>query len=291
MKKLLLILALLVSPFLSHASPADAISIWEKAAYGTLPGVTHVLIQGWNPAVTTTFEDVSPESSALAIPVAALSSPYCASTDVDDDAADTGAITLSLTVVKTDFVETVETLALDGQTSASLATTSVLGFNDVRVATAGATGGNEGVVDCGTGTNTGGSAQNAYATIGAYSVTAVPAAGAGAANVAQVFQYIVPAGYKLICRNVQVGSVFATAAAGLDAVIDGSTNLGLIKRYWTKMIHNTGANPSLSPELLVFPEKTYLKGKVAGVTGTLTGPVSMGMECLKISNAVGQSIF
>jgi len=264
--------------------------IWERAAYGNVPGVTHVVIQGWNPAITTTFEDVSPESSAIAIPVAALTTPYCASTDADDDAADTGALTLSVTVVTTAYAEVTETLATDGLTSAPLLTANVLGFNDLRVATAGSTGGNEGVIDCGVGTNTAGSAATAYVTLGVFSATAVPAAGAGDANVARVFQYIVPANHKLVCQNASVGSVFATQASGITAVIDGSTNLGLLRRFWIKNYAQAGL-PVNSDELLVFPEKTYLKGKLAGTTGTNTGPASMTMECLKIATSADQKVF
>lgn len=265
--------------------------MWEKAAYGVLPGVSKVLIQGWNPAITTTFEDASPESSAIAIPVAALSSPYCASSDNTNDknTTGTGAWTLSLTLVDTSYAESTETVTMNGTTSATLTTSNVLGFNDVRVATAGTNKGNTGIIDCGTGTNTSGSAAVAYATMGIYSQTAVPAAGAGAANVAQVFQYIVPASTKLICREPQVGSVFATQASGIDAVIDGSTNLGLIYRFWTKMLAQAGMPSHSGNSLLVFPEKTYLKGKLAGVTGTNTGPVSMTMDCLKIKD--GSVIF
>lgn len=292
-------LVLLGAFFIPQILFAQAIkheALWEKAAMGRLPGITHKIIQGWNPAITTTFEDVSPESSAIAIPVAALSTPYCASTDQTADiTAGTGARTLSLTLVTTAYAEVSETVTLhasDGRTSVNLATANVLGINDLRVATAGSGGGNAGVIDCGTGANTAGSAAVAYATIGVFSATAIPAAGAGAANVAHVFQYIVPANKTLLCRNVQVGSVFATAASGIDAIIDGSTNLGLLKRFWVKMIHNTGGNPSVSPEILVFPEKTYLKGRLAGVTGSNTGPASMSMECLLVDLSTGaQGIF
>jgi hypothetical protein len=264
--------------------------IWERAAYGSVPGVTHVVIQGVNHAIAATFEDASPESTAIAIPVAALTTPYCASTDADDDAADTGALTLSVTVVTTDYVEVTETLATDGIASSALLTASVLGFNDLRVATAGSTGGNEGVIDCGVGTNTAGSAATAYVTLGVFSATAVPALGAGSANVAQVFQYIVPANHKLVCQNVSVGSVFATQASGITAVIDGSTNLGLLKRFWMKSFAQAGL-PVNSKELLVFPEKTYLKGKLAGPTGSNTGPATMTMECLKIATSADQKVF
>lgn len=294
MKRILL--SLLLSSLFAlpcFAQSKSSSHIWEAAAFGEIPGITRVLIRGQNQAITTTFEDVSPESSSIVINKAALTTPYCASTDADDDAADTGALTLSVTVVTTAFAEVTETVTLDGQTSVNLATANVLGFNDMRVATAGATGGNEGVIDCGTGANTAGSAAVAYTTLGTFSETAIPAVGVGGGNVAQVFQYIVPAGYTLICKNITVGSVFATQASGIMAVIDTSTNLDLVKRYWTHFFAQASM-PSSDPSYVVFPAKTYLKGKLASNTGTNTGPASMSMECLKISDAwedTAQDIF
>lgn len=296
MKKLLSLLLLIPSLAFGQVEP-EASHLWEAAAYGEIPGISKVLIQGWNPAIAATFEDVSPESSAIAIPIVALSSPYCASTDQTADiAAGTGANTLTLTLVNTSFVESTETVTMhasDGRTSVLLTTPNVLGINDLRIGTAGSGGGNAGVIDCGTGANTAGSAAVAYATIGVFSSTAVPAAGAGAANVSHVFQYIVPAGYKLVCKEPQVGSIFATQASGIDAVIDGSTNLGILTRFWVKMVAQAGL-PSNSNGFLVFPAKTYLKGKVAGATGSNTGPVSMSMDCLKIKDSwkdTAQGIF
>lgn len=292
MKKLLLSLLLIPSLCFGQGVEPEANHLWEAAAFGEIPGVTRILIQGWNPGITTTFEDVSPESSALAIPTAALTTPGCLSSDADDDAADTGALTLSVTVVDTSYAETTETVTLDGTAAVALATANVLGFNGLSVATAGASGGNEGVIDCGT-TCAAGSCTAAYVTLGTFSATAVPAAGVGGGNVAQVFQYIVPAGYKLICRNIQVGSVFATQASGIMGIIDGSTNLGLIKRFWTQFVAQAGL-PSMHPSYVVFPEKTYLKGRLAGTTGSNVGPASMSMECLKVSEAwedTAQGIF
>lgn len=272
------------------ASPADKTNVWERATYGNLPGITKVNLMGYNPAIAATFEDASPESSLIAIPTAALTTPYCASTSANDTSAGTGARTLTVTVVNTSYTEVTETVTLNGTTSVNLATANVLGFNNVVVATAGSSGGNEGVIDCGVGVNTAGSAATAYVTIGVFSTSALQAAGAGGGNVSQVFQYIVPDNKTLICRNIQAMSVQATAAAAMSMVIDGITDGGVLKRFYTKFVHNTGDNPGGGPEIVKFPEKTYLKGKLAGIS--LTTLSGMSAECLLISTTDGaQSLF
>lgn len=275
-----LILALLFAPSLAFAQ-----DVWQRAAYGTVPGVRFVKLEGWNPAITTTFETVWPESTLHVPATAALSTPYCASSDTNDTAAGTGARTLTLTGVNTSYAEFTETVTLNGQTSVNLTTSAVLAINSVVVATAGSGGLNAGVIDCGTGTNSAGSAATVYATIPASSTSAIPAAGTGGGMVSNGFVYTVPANKTLLCRNIQVGSVFATAAAGHDAAIDGYTNLGLFKRFWgVNMLHNTGSNPSNDAALVKFPAKTQLHAKIAGVTGTSTGPASMSAECLLITD-------
>jgi len=114
----------------------------------------------------------------------------------------------------------------------------------------------------------------------------VPAAVAGYGNMSESFFYGVPAGSTLICRNIQCGSVFATAAAGHECVVDGFTNsTGVVKRYFIQMNHNTGSNQSIAPGLVVFPENTLIIGKMAGVTGADVGPASMSMECLQVKNS------
>lgn len=283
MKRLFLVLLFL--PSLAFAQDKASSHLWETAAFGEVPGLQHVYIEGWNPAITTTFEVMWSESAAYTPLTTAASTPYCASTSANDASAGTGARTISVTGLNTSFTRFTETVTLNGQTSVNLATTNVLFIDKITVLTAGSGLVNAGDIDCGTGTNTSGSAAVVHQRVPVSSATAIPAASAGGGNVSPSFMYGVPANKTLICRNIQCGSVFATAAAGHECVIDGYTeSTGVLKRYFVQMQHNTGANPGGFPGLIKFPEKTLILGKMAGVTGTSTGPASMHAECLLIDN-------
>lgn len=281
-KTLFFLLSLLPSLVLAQTGSP---TLWEKAAYGAIPGVQLVNIQGWNPAITTTFEAVWGESAAYVPQTAALSSPYCASNSANDTSAGTGARTISVTGLDTSFARFTETVTMNGTSSVSLATTAILFIDKITVLTAGSGLVNAGIIQCGTGANTGGDPAVTHQYLGVSSETAVPAAGAGYGNVSQSFMYGVPAGYTMLCRNIQCGSVFATAAAGHECVIDGFTNAtGVMKRYFIQMNHNSATNSSLAPGFVTFPEKTLIVGKMAGVTGSDVGPASMNAECLLVKN-------
>jgi hypothetical protein len=286
MRKLLALLVLIPSLAFGQAGSP---TLWEQAAYGDIPGVTYVRLSGWNPAITTTFEPIWGESAAYTPLAAAMSSPYCASSnETADDATGTGVNTLTVKGVTTAYVpftETVTMHATDGRTSVALATADVLFINSIEVATTGSGKVNAGIIQCGTGANTAGDPAVVHQYMGVSSATAIPASGAGYGNKSESFMYAVPAGYNLMCRNIQCGSVFATAASGHECVIDGYANLtGIFKRYFIQMQHNTGSNPSLSPGLVVIPEKTIVIGKMAGVTGSDVGPASMSADCLLIES-------
>jgi len=285
MKLLTSLLAALLVPVFALAEVTGSPTLWEKAAYGDIPGLQLVSLRGWNAAITTTFEPIWPESAAYAPLAAAMSTPYCASSSANDTSAGTGARTISVKGVDTSFARFTETVTMNGQTSVNLATTNVLFIDSIEVLTAGSGLLNAGIIQCGTGTNTSGDPAVPHQYLGVSSATAVPASGAGFGNISESFFYGVPASHTLICRNIQCGSVFATAASGHECVIDGYTNsTGIFKRYFTQMQHTTGSNPSLSPGMVVIPEKTLIIGKMAGVTGSDVGPASMNAECLLVSD-------
>lgn len=283
MKKILIGLLLLPTTLLA-APPSP--SVWDLAAYGSLPGVSYVGLSGWNAAITTTFEPIWGESAAYTPLTAAMSTPYCASSSANDTSAGSGAQTISVTGLTTSFARFTETVSMNGQTSVNLATANVLFIDKITVLTAGNGLLNAGIIQCGTGTNTSGDPAVTHQYLGVSSATAVPAAGAGFGNVSASFFYGVPANSTLICKNISCGSVFATAASGHECVIDGFTNsTGVMKRYFVQMQHNTGSNPGGFAGSVVIPEKTLVIGKMAGVTGSDVGPASMHAECLLVQSS------
>lgn len=290
MKKILASILLLVSPYLCHASPVDAISVWEKAAYGSLPGITHVKLHGVNPALTTTFEPMWGESNTYVPQVAALSSPYCASNSANDASpSGSGARTISVTGVTTSFARFTETVAMNGTTSVALATSNILFIDKITVLTAGSGLFNAGIIQCGTGANTGGDPAVTHQYLGVSSDAAIPAAGAGFGNVSQSFFYGVPEGYTLICKDLTLSTYLATTVIGIQAVVDGFTNsTGVVKRYASFSGNNAGGNGIYSPSYITIPEKTLVIGKMASTAASVG---LLTMDCLQISNSSSQSIF
>lgn len=283
MRLLGLFLIALLYPAIGMAQGSP--DIWLLAANGSVKGVTPVSLYGLNGAIPATFETVWPESAVYTPGVAALSAPYCASSSADDDAAGTGLRTMTVGGLNTSYARWSETVTMDGQTSVVLATTDILLIDTMVGLTAGSGGLNAGVVQCGTGTNTAGDPAVTHSYLSISSITAV----AGAGNTSQSFIYGVPASNKLICRNISAGSVFATAASSLQIAIDGYTNLGIMKRYFEQTANNAGANPSLFPGFVVFPEKTLIIGKLAGPTGSNVGPADLRADCLLIDSTTANT--
>lgn len=286
MKRLLAAILLIPSLCFGQGVEPEANHLWEAAALGDIPGLTYVKVTGTNPALTTTFEPLWGESAAYVPLTAVMSTPYCASSSANDTSAGTGARTISVTGVTyttaAPFVRFTETVTMNGQTSVNLATTNVLFIDKITVLTAGSGLVNQGIVQCGTGANTGGDPSVTHAYLGVSSDTAVPAAGAGFGNVSEMFFYGVPANNTLICRNLTMSSYLATTVIGIQAVVDGFTNAtGVMKRYAFLKGNNAGGNGVVEPGLIVFPEKTLIVGKMAATSATVG---SLSMECLLVDN-------
>lgn len=177
---------------------------------------------------------------------------------------------------------------MNGQTSVTLTTTSILLFTSLEVLTAGSGGVNAGIIQCGTGANTSGDPffTHAYLQISSETVTT------NDGNKSEQFFYAVPSGYTLICKDFVIGSLGTTAANTMYFAIDSYTNLGIVKRTHIGMTSQSGGQLNVE-KYVVFPEKTIIIGKVAGVA-TTTGPFLMSADCLEISNtwaASSQGIF
>lgn len=279
-----------VSIATAQSVPGGRDALWERAAFGGVPGVALVKLYGVNPGLTTTFEPMWGESNAYTPLVAAMSTPYCASSSANDASAGTGARTISVKGVNTSFVRFSETVTLNGTSSVNLATANVLFIDDISVLTAGSGLVNAGIIQCGTGTNTSGDPAVPHAYLGVSSATAVPAAGAGYGNVSQMFFYAVPADNTLICRNIGIHSYLATTVIGVQGVIDVYAGLtGVFRRYWHGAGNNAGGNPAFSSELVTIPGSSLVIGKMAGTAATVG---VMSAECLLIENSTSiQQIF
>lgn len=257
-------------------------TLWEKAAFGEIPGIQMVRLVGINVTPTTTFEPLWKEATVYNtsnIPLfVAMTTPYCASTDANDTSAGTGARTIRVSGIDTSFTAFTETVTMNGQTSVNLATANVQFIYKIEVLTTGSGGLNAGIVRCGTGANTGGAPAVVHAHLAISSATVAT----GDGNVSQMFFYAVPDNYSLLCTNFVTSSVYATAANVQQFVIDTFTNNDIRKRIQINHGEAGGGNPANNPTMIKFPEKTILIGMVQGGG---TASAMMAADCLLISDA------
>lgn len=285
MKKFLTIfLSLFIASSAFAQTTKSSNHIWESAAYGQIPGVTEVVLNGNNGAITTTYEAVWPESSAYTPLNAAMSTPYCASSDnTNDKAAGTGCLTMQVQGVNTSYAAFTETVTMNGQTSVNLATSNVLFINNLKCLTTGSTFANTGTIRCGTGTNTAGvpAVVHAHMPIGF--------------GKSQTAMYLVPASRSLICRN------WNFASAGLGANLAVKFAIGTytdpvsarnLQRDEVAILNQSAGHALTLPYLVKYPAKTLVM--VQALAATSTGPVNVSAECLLVNDtwaATGQNVF
>lgn len=150
-----------------------------EVSRGRIPPITSIHKFGHNNSVSTTLETVWPGSVQYTY-LASEAPLTLSSGDVDDTSAGAGARTVFVEGLDGNYNEVTETISLNGQTGVTTVN-SYLRIFRMRVMTAGATEGNEGVIYGGTGTVTSGVPANVYAqlevglnqtTMGLYTVPA-----------------------------------------------------------------------------------------------------------------------
>jgi hypothetical protein len=251
---------------------AHAQSVWDLAAYGSAPGISHVQLHGYNGGITTTYEAVWPESGAYTVLSAAMSSPYCASTDnTNDKAAGTGCLTMRVSGVNTSYAEFSETVTLNGQTSVTLTTSNVLFINKLECLTTGSSFANTGTIRCGTGSNTAG----VPAVVHAHMIIGV--------GQSQSAMYAVPDNHTLLCRNGTADSYGVTAAQTVQFAIDrfvDPVSAKVLQREYFGSLNQAGSSSFTKPNYHVFEEKTVFLAQA--LSAASTGPVGFEFECLLI---------
>jgi len=268
------LLSLLLSATPCFAQSTSSSHVWERAAYGDVPGITHVLLNGFE-TITTTSRTMWPEQSVYTPLAAAMSSPYCASSDnTNDNVGGTGCRTMRVSGVNTSYTAFSETLTMTGTTSVNLTTANILSINKMQCLTAGTTFNNTGTIRCGTGTNTAGTPAVVH---GRMSI------GYG---ISQSFIYTVPAGHTLVCKDFVFASYGVTAAQSIqfymDRYVDPVAGKVLIHEN-IGQLNQAGTSAYVSPIYMTFTEKTILLGQA--LSAASTGPVQMSANCLLINNS------
>ena len=132
-------------------------------AEGNVSNHTAIIVNGHNPDVGTSDETIWQEGGAYAWPTSAAQLTV-SSSDANDDSGGSGAETVTVYGLDEDYEEINETVTLDGQTGVTT-TNSYLRIQSLQVASAGATGSNEGIVYIGTGEITDGKPATVYGLI------------------------------------------------------------------------------------------------------------------------------
>jgi hypothetical protein len=146
---------------MSYGNPV--LDFYLQIRKGRIDGHSAKIIIGENDTVGTTFETLWPEGGLMPWPTSAAQLTV-SSSSTDDDAGGTGALTVLVEGLATDFSPLSETITLDGQTGVTT-TESYYRVNDIKVLTAGSTGNNQGNLYVGTGTITAGKPATVYALI------------------------------------------------------------------------------------------------------------------------------
>jgi len=277
-KNLLSKLSVILLSASSVAAEINGPDIWERAAYGSVPGVALVNLYGTNGAITTTLEPFWPESATYTMLSANMSSPTISSANAADTSAGTGARTVTVTCVDSNYTVTTGTYTMNGQTGVNV-TQNCMVVTNMVVATAGSGATNAGIVYVGTGAITTGKPAVVHGLISA------------SESVSNSAIYAVPANKTLICDQWNTSSSSGTAG-GHAAVIDYAPNASdIFLRRYLPGFSNTSQGFS-SDFVLKFPEKTRIKISVSATAGT--GPAYLQADCLLVdapSSNANQNFF
>lgn len=226
--------------------------VMEKAAYGSISGVTAFHLYGVNGAITTTHETIWDNSSLYTFLTANMSSPTVSSGSASDAAAGTGARTVVVSGVDSAYAAQSETVTLNGQTGVALVN-SYMSINSVTVATAGSGGVNAGIVYVGTGSVTSG----VPAVVHAYMAAGL--------NGTSSFIYTVPASKTLILSDFYA-STSSTTAGAHNVHLRKYVNGGVLQVPLNSGFTTNQAYRHSVP--LIFSEKTQLMCTASASAGT-----------------------
>jgi hypothetical protein len=234
------------------------------------PSYKQIYKFGNNPAVGNTLETIWSQGGIYAYPASA-STMTVSSSDTNDTSAGTGARTVTISGLNGSYVETSETITLNGQTAVTTVN-SYIRMNRAFVLTAGSGGQNAGVIYVGTGTVTTGVPANVFTTISI-----------GTNQTLQSF-WTVPANYTayLYQTNISTGNSSNTKA---------SLRVSLVARPFGGVFNTKELIALIDGDHIqsyVFPikytEKTDIEFRAISSSGSVDFDVSASMDILYIQN-------
>jgi len=161
----------------------------------------------YNPTVDGAFESLWADSSLATLPTSAIVFTVSSTAD-DDSASDTGAYTVRIYALLSDYTDTSEVITLTGKTEVSM-TGACIRFQGAEVLTSGDSEEAAGTIWIGSGTVTDGVPAVKYGAIAAGSNSSLHG------------YYTVPRGYTAAIDYIHADSATDTAAVGLYVRPDG----------------------------------------------------------------------
>jgi len=224
---------------------------------------------GFNPDVDDALETVWAEGG-LYVYLSAASVLKVSSSSTADTSAGTGARTVQLYGLDSDYNEINEVITLNGQTSVNT-TQEFLRINRMIIRSAGSGGTNAGVVYAGTGTVTSGVPANKYATV---------AIGDGQTLMAL---WTVPAGYTAYVYQTDI--TLATTQNNKYATMHFVARpFGEVFQVKDKFVKSEGGHSQEYKIPLKFEEKTDLEFRAIGDSAGADIAVGAGMDIIYIQN-------
>jgi hypothetical protein len=219
-----------------------------QVARGQIQAHSLVTIAGYNSDVDTAWEMITPVGN-LSYPAAALQMTV-SSADADDTSAGTGARTVLITGLDSNYAVISETVTMNGQTAVTT-TNSFLRINAMLVTTAGTSLANEGIIYIGSGTVTSGVPATIYNVI------------AAGFNNATSSQYTIPAGYTGYLAVARIG---LAQDAGTTLITARTRFVGTngIALTGPVIVTNNGISTIDFPYPIAIAEKTRIQGEAIG---------------------------
>jgi hypothetical protein len=239
----------MTTPYISQTQYGKNEEFTLQVARGQIQGHRSVVVFGFNPDVDTTQVSVWPLPSLISFPASALQMTV-SSTSANDTAAGTGARTVVVQGLDSQYNEITETVTLNGQTAVTM-TASFLRVNYAYVETAGSGNGAAGDIYIGTGTVTAGVPATTYDIIKFdYNNTTTGS-------------YTIPAGYT---AYVSQGLFSAGQISGSNQVQGRLLSRGVdnIRRTAAITTLNNGVADYVFEYPLMIPEKTTLEATAIG---------------------------